>query len=62
MPKHKGVVITKEQFAAALSLNARKAALARADKLSPERRREIAMLGVAARLAKKKVKAKEKTR
>jgi general stress protein YciG len=52
MAKHKRVTITKEVLAAALSLNARRAARARAESLTPERRREIARMGGAATKAK----------
>ncbi len=52
MAKRKRVTISKEVLAAALSLNARRAARARAERLTPERRREIAMMGGAATKAK----------
>jgi hypothetical protein len=52
MTKRKRVHISKEVLAAALSLNAQRGGKARADRLSPERRREIALMGVAARIEK----------
>ena len=52
MTKRRPVVLTKEILAAALSLNAQRAARVRAEKLTPERRREIAMMGGAATRAK----------